>query len=219
MESLSNKNQDYVFNLEREIVKQSDKTEAEAKVMVAELLPDILEAQKKGVIAAKLFSATPKVKAEQLLHPEPVFSDVPFWQKALDNCLVYLALFAAVYGVGNAFSAKSSAKIGILSIMSMGIILGFFMTRYEKYLNPQASGTKPKWSKIITSSIIMLVVLLAWNYILVLPGINVINPAVPGEVCFVIAIIALAIRYLFKKKYQLVGSAFARTLRKKVTKD
>jgi uncharacterized membrane-anchored protein len=53
------------------------------------------------------------------------------------------------------------------------------------------------------------VVLFVWMWILQIPALRVINPVLPAVADIVIAAAAYGVRYLFRKHYNIVGSAFA----------
>lgn len=211
---LSNKNADYVFRLQKELEKQGKLSTDEAAAKVNELLPEIVIAQGHGQPANGLYMASPSIKANQILNPEvkpKTIADIPFWQRAVDNSLFWLAIFMGVYGLLGVFNAQNQGEQnGVLTIASVGIILGLFMAKYNEWLMPKRVGNKLKmsWLRIIATTVVLLVALVAWMWILQLPGIRVINPILPGYVYIIVAAIAYGIRYLLRKKYGITGSAF-----------
>lgn len=213
-ENLSNKNADYVFRLQRELASQGKLTQEKARGMVDELLPEILKAQRRGQPANGLYMAAPKMKANELLHPEENAAPkpVPFWQRSVDSALLYLAIFTGLFGIMELFSNtnKTSSSMGILSIASVGILMGVFMTKYEDWVLPNGSRSKVSWPKLIGVSFILIVGLFAWMWILALPAIQVINPVLPGIWYIIIAAAAYGGRYLFRKYYGIVGSTMGR---------
>ncbi|RVU70458.1 MULTISPECIES: DUF1129 family protein [Lactobacillus] len=211
---LTNKNSDYVFRLQKELREQGNMSEAEATSKVDELLPDIIIAQRHAQTANNLFMASPKMKADQILHPvqkPKTIMDLPFWQRAVDNGLFWLAIMMAIYGIMELFSTKQAqtSANGVLTIASTGILLGIFMAKYNELIMPNVNG-KPKisWPRVILISVGLVVVIVIWLGLLSLPVFRVINPVLPGIWYIIIAAAAYGIRYLFRKKYQIVGSAF-----------
>lgn len=211
---LSNKNSDYVFRLQKELERQGQLSSDEAVAKVNKLLPEIVIAQGNGQPANGLYMASPSIKANQILHPEEkpkTPADFPFWQRATDNALFWLAIFMGVYGLLGVFHAQSKdGQNGVLTIASVGIILGLFMAKYNEWLMPKTAGKKLKmsWLRVIGTTAALLVILVVWMWLLNLPGIRVINPILPGYIYVVVAVVAYGARYLFRKKYGITGSAF-----------
>ena len=122
-QKLSNKNQDYVFRLEKELQRQGSLSHEEAVAMTDGLLSEIVIAQRHGQPANGLYLASPKIKAEEMLHPEQKTVETPFWQRAVDGALLYLAIFVGLFGVIALFETKQpqNSQMGILTLASVGI--------------------------------------------------------------------------------------------------
>lgn len=206
---LSNKNQDYVFRLEKELQAQGSMSHDDAVAMTDKLLGEIVVAQRHGQPANGLYMAAPKIKAEEMLHPHKKPTKKPFWQLAVDGALMYLAIFVGLFGIIALFENKQSqnSQMGILTLASVGIALGVFMVKYNDWVMPK-NGQKMSWSKLILSGIGLAAVLFIWIWVLSLPFVRAINPVLPGEADVVIAVVAFGIRYLFRKHYNLTGSPF-----------
>lgn len=210
-EKLSNKNRDYVFRLEKELQKQGSMSRADAVAMTDGLLSEIIIAQRHGQPANGLYLASPAIKAEQMLHPKKKPVATPAWQLMVDGSLLYLAIFVGLCGILALFQTKNqpyNSQMGILTIASVGILMGIFMVKYNDWLMPQ-QGKRPSWVKLILRMLAVAVVLFVWMWILQIPALRVINPVLPAAADIVIAAAAYGIRYLFRKHYNIVGSAFA----------
>lgn len=210
-EKLSNKNKDYVFRLEKELQRQGSMSREDAVAMTDSLLSEIIIAQRHGQPANGLYLASPKIKAEQLLHPEQKPVETPFWQLAVDGALLYVAIFVGFYGVVALFQNEKhpeNSQMGILTLLSVGIMMGVFMVKYNDIVMPK-KGQRVGWSKIILGGLGIALALFVWIWILSLPAIRVINPILPGAANLVIAAAAYGVRYLFRQHYHIVGSAFA----------
>lgn len=212
---LSNKNADYVFRLQKELEQQGNMSAEQAKEKVDSLLVEIISAQWRGQPANGLYLASPKIKANQIIHPHrkpKTLADFPFWQRGVDNALLWLAIFMGIYGLLGLFNTKHlSSQNGVLTIASTGILLGLFMAKYDDWIAPMTQGgkrSKIHWPRVIGISVLLIVGLIVWISLLSLPGIRVINPVLPGIVYIIIAVAAYGIRYWFRKRYHIVGSAF-----------
>lgn len=213
---LSNKNSDYVFRLQKELEKQGKLTTEQAREKVDALLPEIIVAQRHGQPANGLYLAAPMVKANQMLHPEvkpKTMLDIPFWQRAVDNGLFWLAIFMGMYGLLGFSNPKTqSGQNGVLTITLTGVLLGVFMAKYYEWIMPKTgSNKKPKisWPRAIGVSVALIIILVVVLGVLSQPVFRVINPVLPGIVYIIIAAIAFGVRYLFRKKYDIKISAFS----------
>ena len=210
-EKLSNKNSDYVFRLEKELQKQGSMSRADAVAMTNGLLSEIIIAQRHGQPANGLYLASPAIKAEQMLHPKKKPVATPTWQLMVDGALLYLAIFVGLCGILALFQTKNqpyNSQMGILTIASVGILMGIFMVKYNDWLMPQ-QGKRPSLVKLILRMLAIAVVLFVWMWILQIPALRVINPVLPAVADIVIAAAAYGVRYLFREHYNIVGSAFA----------
>ena len=174
------------------------------------LLSEIVIAQRHGQPANVLYLASPKIKAEEMLHPEQKTVETPFWQRAVDCALLYLAIFVGLFGVIALFETKQpqNSQMGILTLASVGILMGVFMVKYNDWVMPK-NGQRIGLPKLLLSGLGIAVALFIWIWILSLPAIRVINPVLPGAVDIVIAAIAYGARYLFRQHYHITGSSFA----------
>lgn len=215
-QKLSNKNQDYVFRLEKELQRQGSMSREEAVTMTDGLLSEIVIAQRHGQPANGLYLASPKIKAEQMLHPDAKPVETPFWQKAVDGALLYLAIFVGLFGIIALFEndkAQNNSQMGILTLASVGILMGIFMVKYNDWITPK-NGQRIGWAKLVLSGLGIAAVLFVWIWILSLPAVRMINPVLPGIVDIIIAAIAYGARYLFRRHYHITGSTFAPSPRK-----
>lgn len=214
---LSNKNSDYVFRLQKELQNQGQMSADDAKAKVDPMLAEIVIAQHHGQPANGLYMASPKIKAQEMLHPKQKpkgLLDIPFWQRATDTTLLWLAIIFVMDGLLAVFNTKvQSGQNGLLTIVVMGIILGLFMAKYNEWALPKydANGNRQKmsWGKIIGISVLMIVVVIAGIGILTRPFLKVINPVLPGIVYLILGAALFGARYLFRKYYHITISAFA----------
>lgn len=203
---LSKRNEDYLFRLENLLVEAGlPKETAESKING--YLPEIIISQRKGIPATKLYG-TPQVKAKELINPDQKSSDVKFWQRALDNSLLYLAIFGGMFGLVSLFSqGKDSQPIGIVTIVSVGLLFGALMTYYNDLIVKKKED-RPKLWKIILGGVGIVVFIFAWITLMELPALRVINPVFPGWVVLIIAVVAFVYRRIFRAHYHIVDSPF-----------
>lgn len=210
---LSNKNSDYVFRLQKELILQGKMSSDKAEEEVNALLPEIVVAQHHGQPANGLYMASPKIKAQEMLQPpDPATIVHPFWQRAVDGALLYMVIFLGIFGVMYMFTpnVKSNGQMGIITLLSTGALMGVFMTKYNDWIMPQA-GKKKKlpFGRMIIGILALLVVLMVWVWLFTLPGLRFLNPVLPGVADVIIAALLFGARYLFRKKYKITGSTFA----------
>lgn len=212
---LSNKNSDYVFRLQKELEKQGNLSADEAAAKVDSMLAEIVIAQRHGQPANGLYLASPVIKASQILHPDvkpKSANDLPFWQRAVDNALLWLAIFMAMYGIMGLINTKLNNQNGVLTIIILGVLLGIFTVGYNDWIMPADSNgkrNKISWIRVILISLALVAIMLVVMGVLTLPQLRIINPVLPGIVYIIIAVVAYGARYFFRKKFNIVGSTVA----------
>ena len=210
---LSNKNSDYVFRLQKELETQGKMSQEDAQKRVDELLKDLVIAQRHGQPASTYYNMSPKLKAADMLKPKKKkASDIPFWQYATDNALFYVAIFFGLFGLIGLFQKndKYNSQMGVLTLLIVGASLGVFMTKYNDWVLPNGSkNRKIPWSKLIWGFVLLMGMLFICFGVLGLPALQVINPALPGIYNLIIAAVAYGIRWLFRRHYEIIGSAFS----------
>lgn len=215
-EMLSNKNNDYVFKLEKELQK-GGLSAAAAKDKVNSLLVEIVIAQKNGQPAYILFGKSPIEEAQELLHPKKEIKPTKFWQRAVDSGLLYLVIFTAIVGISALASQKETAtnQFGIVTLLSVGALFGVLMTYYNDLLGGKA---RPKFWKIILGGLGIMAILVAWITWWQMPFMKPVNPALPGWADLVIAAVAYLGRRVFRTRYHITTSTLLPAPRNK-TRD
>ncbi|RMC25771.1 MULTISPECIES: DUF1129 family protein [unclassified Lactobacillus] len=210
---LSKKNADYIFRLQKELENQGKLSQETAISKINKLLPDLLIAQRHGQPANNFYNMSPKIKAADILKPKlKTAADIPFWQYAVDSALLYVAIFVGIFGLIALFqpNSKNNSQMGILTLISIGALMGIFMTKYNTWLLPDnGKNKKIPWTKIILGMAGIIVVLYGWIMVLSIPALQVVNPVLPGMTNIIIALIAYGIRWLFRRHFEIVGSVFS----------
>ena len=205
---LTNKNEQYVFQLEREL-KAAGFEEAQIEKELALMLPQIIEHQKSGVTARQLFgTVTERVHAIVDGPAKDPDAKSPDWQIALDGGLLVGGLFALVTGVMLMLNPDSGSQpMGLLTLIINFIAGAFVMLAISKnapkFDNPK--GQRGYIRYLVVSTVAMV----AWLLLVVasqsfIP--NAINLVMSYEWYLLIGAAALAAKFYLKKKLNIVGS-------------
>lgn len=201
---LSNRNSEYLFRLEK-LLKENGLSEEEAKTKVNEFLPEMVIEQRKGRPASQLYG-TPQDKINKIINPKQKSSDVVFWKRALDNSLLYLAIFAGMFGLVSFFS-KEQQPIGVVTILSVGILFGTLMTYYNDLILRKKEDRPAMWKMLLGGFGIVIFIFL-WITLTEMPFMRAANPVFPGWVVLVIAVIAFVYRKIFRAHNHIIDSPF-----------
>lgn len=199
---LTKKNQDYMFHLEKELDqrKYAQKNEALSKVHA-----ELLEKQKTGIVATKLYGPVTKKADEIIAGPKKPAKIPTLWEMALDNGLMMFALFCAMYAIFGVFSKNSNqTNAGIITLIATSVVagigLGYF---YRQMLGQQKQRN---WGRVILNVIILVA---AWMAVFGLVGIipPSVNVVLPPVAYATLAIIAFAVRIYVKKRLDIPNPA------------
>lgn len=199
---LSNKNQDYIFRLEK-FLKAEGMTADKAQAEVDGMLQDIVQAQSKGITAGVLFKMAPQEKAHEIVHPKPKPRSLTFREKFFDNALLYITIFGAIIGIFAFMTPKNQQEqngtaMGIVSLIVIGILCGLTMTYFNEVLTRPKEDRPAGW-KLVLLGVGAIFVLFIVAAVLAIPPINVINPILPGGVDLLVAAVAYGGRWLWRK--------------------
>lgn len=204
---LSNKNSDYVFRLEKFLLDSENFSMTQVEPAIDQILPEIIVAQRKGIPASTLYQKSPSEKAREIAHPEPKSPEKQsFWLLALDNALLYLALFGVLYGIVQLTSngkQQQNGSLGLLTLIVMVAALGMAMAYYTNWMVTPKSKRTATW-KVVLYGFIALMVLFLWVTFSSLPAIKMINPILNPWAEIIIAAIAFVVRYFVRRKYHIV---------------
>lgn len=207
---LSNKNSDYVFRLQKELETQGKMEAGAAAAAVDQLLQEIITAQRKGITANNLFHASPKMKADQILHPVQKPQKTPYWQRLIDGILIYVAIMTGLFGVLALIQtpkANQSSQMGIVSLVLVGGLLGAVMTKYNDLLAPDAPK-KGRGIKLVLYGVAIFAGLMVIMWVFQNKALAVINPVLPAGADIAIAAIVYLVRFAFRRYYKITGSPF-----------
>ncbi|MDR1521362.1 MAG: DUF1129 domain-containing protein [Streptococcaceae bacterium] len=209
LSQLTKRNGSYIFQL-RKAMKVANYSEIEEIKILKNLLPKLLDAQKKGQTARQLFGtvancmSTFKSKSVVAKNDKALF----MW---LDSTLLMLGLLSTMTTIMNFFAKNREVKgNGVITLLVMAAIGGFvFLVMYHlfyKYEKPGADlSTKPRWW---VSMLILLGSMLVWMLLMSLTTIlpSNLNPILSKEVMLPLAVLSLAGWRIFHKKFNVESS-------------
>jgi uncharacterized membrane-anchored protein len=216
LSTLSAKNSDYVHNVTRGLL-LAGKSDEEVKAVLADVVPQIIEAQKTGITARNLLG-TPTEFIDQYKPKAPAkpqkYTNTDPKLMILDSVLLLFSILAALYGVMKEFN-KSGVYYGLTTLILSAIIGGFVM--YQVYLTQAKLNQKKKsagrWEKI-RPTLILCAYMIIWvavtSFAAFLPA--AFNPVLDGITLIILAVIVFGIRYLLKRKFKIVSSITSRSM-------
>lgn len=205
---LTKKNQEFIHIATNQLIKNG-KTDEEIKSLLEEILPNILENQKKGITARGLYGAPSDWAAQHTSKKEEASSDPTIynenpWLMWLDSSLFILALLGVLNGVLNLFRTSGN-QYGILSmlVIGFGVGAGMYMMYYFVYRHMGPNQTqRPKFLKALA---FLGFATLIWSAIFFLAAFipEALNPILPPLGTITLGLVAFGIRYVLNKKYHI----------------
>lgn len=215
--SLSNKNADYIHDVRKQL-SSFGKSDDDINAILEDILPEILRAQKNGT-TARVLKGTPtefvaeykpktgeKQKKETNKNPYLII---------LDSFLLIFALLAAVFGVTMEFQT-SSAVYGLATLVLSSIVgaVGMYgVYAFQVKAAAKKEGEKVSFWQRLKPTLQLMAFMFIWFGVMVFSGLlpRAINPVVDGITMIIMAAIAIGIRFLLKRKYN-IQSAFTSRL-------
>ncbi|MDH6364394.1 putative membrane-anchored protein [Enterococcus sp. PF1-24] len=205
--TLTKRNQQYIFDLKKSL-KAANFGEEELIQALHEVLPVLVDGQKKGITARKIFGTVSACADNIINKPQAAKEATPLlmW---LDNALLLLGVLALMSGLVRMFS-KNMAPYGLLTILVMATTGGWLFNmmykysfRYDRASVPKSErpGFIKKTLKILPAMLFCLFAMTAT--VMLPPAINLILDPI---LLIVIGGAAFAIRHYLKKKYGIVGA-------------
>lgn len=201
---LTKKNQEFIHIATTQLIKDG-KSDEEIKLLLEEILPTILENQKKGITARGLYGApsewaashskaatTPTSDQEQNENP---------WLMWLDSSLLIMALLGLFSGMLNAFGSGSQYGVLTFFITSFGIGGGMYFMYHTVYRHMN-NGSRPKLGRAV---LYLLLTTGLWSLVFFLAALipAAVNPVLAPIPSLLIGAIAFGVRYLLKQKYNI----------------
>lgn len=204
LQELTKKNQEFIHIATSQLIKDG-KTDDEIKVLLEEILPTIIEQQKKGLTARGIYGAPSEWAKQQSQIAEQATdetNDNP-WLMWLDSSLLILALLGFINGGMNLL--KSGSQYGILTFLTIGfgVGAGIYLMYHFIYRHMGKDGKeRPSFWKAL---LFLGVTTIAWAGIFLLAALipAAINPTLSPIATIFVGAVAFGLRYLLKKKYNI----------------
>ncbi|MGM9904889.1 DUF1129 family protein [Lactobacillus sp.] len=200
-EKLTKKNQKYLTSLKQALITEGKLGQTEAEDLTAPLLAKIVIAQEEGQTARRLFDLAPTDLARQLLQPKEENKAESKWPYFFVVCLAFLAMFSILAGVYESIAKGKldpNRQIGWLTILVLALFMGWVVVRYKDLVK---AGIKH--SHLQLWSIMSLVMAGAIIWLLRLPVLKTVNPALPAPLCFIVAASAIVTLVLLMRHFKI----------------
>lgn len=215
LSALTSKNSDYIHNVTRGLL-LAGKTDEQVKEILAEIVPQILSAQKTGLTARNLLGTPtefiaqyqPKVgqKEENDTNKDPKLM-------ILDSVLLLLALLAALYGIMMLFNNKAGVTYGITTILLSAVTGGLALYQvYRVQLAANSRKDKAKGLARFKPSILLFVYAVIWIFVTSLSALvpAPFNPVLGSIPYIILGVLAFGGRYLLKRRFNVQSALVPR---------
>ena len=203
---LTKKNEQYILQLERSL-KEAQVSKSKIASTLEEMLPVLVEKQKKGLTARQLFGTVTQQTQSVLEGPkkDPTVKS-PDWQIAVDGGLMVGGFFALIAGITLFLNPEQSEAMGVISLIMNFIVGGLALLALYK-VTPDINQPKGKRGYIrylVVSSLVMLawLVIVMGTQLLIPASINYVFPAI---VYLFIGSGSLVLKWYLKKTLDIRG--------------
>lgn len=227
---LTRKNEDFVYQLNKQLDARQVNADKKDEFMT-KTINELKAGQKSGKTAKTLFG-TPTQYAEELVHPkkkedQPV-GNQNFWMLALDNGMMFFAIFAFMFGLIGLINAKGLTanghvgNAGITAVILVAIAGGLLFGYVAKIMSPKKD---PKTGKLVQKGLWYRIGMIALAFIIwigiytiaaVLP--NAINPLLNKWVYLALGVIVFGIDLFFRARFNIVNNVFAGSPRRRANR-
>lgn len=211
---LTKRNEDYVYRL-NSILTDSEINNEKRDTIINEIVAELRTEQRKGVTATKLYGPVSTKAADIIMGPQKKAAEpsTSFWLTVLDNGLMMLAIFAAMYAVTGfmnktSLEAGDSGAGGLLTLLLTSILGGMGAALFYKKYGPNVKKEdKPAfWVTLLVMIAFIAVWILAYMLVALIPG--PLNSILPAAVYVAIAAIAFVARLYIKRRYNINRTMF-----------
>lgn len=207
---LTNKNQDYMFQLNSRL-ESLEYDPVKKEYVFHEMLEEIITAQEQHITARKTYGTVTE-QADNILGKnvriqEEAEERSETWKIYVDGALLAGGMFNLISGFGalqspDALETQVSLWQVIINFLLGGLAI-MMLTRYA----PRKGETKG----LLKYGIATVVIVISWAILTslllaIIP--NAINPIIPGAVVMVIGALALVGKWQFKKRLDVKGTLF-----------
>ncbi|WP_407658119.1 DUF1129 domain-containing protein [Limosilactobacillus caecicola] len=217
---LTRKNEEFVYQLNKQLEAKGVTADKKA-TFIDQTINDLLAGQKKGQTAKAQFG-TPTAYADELINPKKKTSEVPensnFWLLALDNGMMFFAIFAFMFGLiafmnPNSLSPNGHyGSSGLTAILIIAIAGGLLFGYVAKIMAPYKDK---KTGKVVQRNLwlrIGLIVLafLIWIGIYTLTALlpNAVNPQTNKWVYIILGIVVFGADLFLRTRFNITNNVF-----------
>lgn len=211
LQHLTNKNQEFIHIATHQLIKDG-KSDEEIKAILENILPEILDNQKKG-IPARTFLGAPTTwaasftdKANQESKENQAKNTNP-WLMWLDTSLLFMGVVALLNGLMLLFNSKT-VSAGLISLLALSFGGGAAMYAAYHFIYRhmgKPKGERPGWFKtILILTAAMILWILIYTATAFLPA--TVNPQLPAIALLLIGAAAFGLRHFFQKKYNILNA-------------
>lgn len=201
---LTNKNQDYMFQLNSRL-EELDYDSEKKEYVFNDMFKEIITGQESSIPARRIYG-TPTEQADNILGknvrlPEEEVERSPNHLLYLDGALLMGGLFNLILGISAMRSGGN--QVGLLQVILnflFGGLAVLILTRYA----PKPGQTKG----LLKYGLATVIVIVGWTTIMatVLSLLDFMNPIIPGGLVLAIGVIALFAKWYFKRKFDIKGT-------------
>jgi len=206
-EKLTNKNQDYMFQLNSRL-EELEYDPVKKTYIFNDMLHEMITAQESSIPGKRIYGTVTE-QADNILGkdveiPEAEKEKSPLWMRYMDGALLLGGLFSIVNGIGAL--QEGGEPVGIFQILLNFLFGGLAVLALTKYA-PKPGETKGMFKYIAAT----IGVMFAWVFaltgaLLIIP--DVINPIIPGGVVIGIGAVSLVAKWYLKRKLGIEGTLF-----------
>ena len=209
--NLTKKNQEFIHIATNQLI-HDGKSDEEIKAILEEVLPTIIENQKKGLTARSLFGA-PTVwaasfteQASDKKSEKEEKNDNP-WLMWLDTSLLFIGVVALLTAVMGFFNSATTSS-GLISLIALGFGGGAAMYAVYHFIyrhSGKPKSERPGWFKTI---LVLVLAMLGWVIIYTATAFlpTAINPQLPPIVMLILGAAALIGRHFLQKKFNILNN-------------
>ena len=210
-QTLTKRNEDFMFRLRKEL-KDSKLNDEQRQTAIIDTETKLLAGQKTGKTAKQLFGTPTQRLTELVEGPKKEKIEAQnnnYWLRALDNALIFVALFAAMYGIMMAMQPKTIEQApgpaGVLSIILTSAMGGLGISYIYKIMAKQKK--RPSiWKQGGITIVAVILWMIFYTSFAMLP--KIINPILPIYGYISLAIATFALRWYLRRKFQITGGPF-----------
>lgn len=207
-QTFTKRNEDFMFRLKKEL-SASDVAVEKQNEALEETKLRLLAGQLKGETAKQIYG-TPTDRVKSIVEgPKKAPVETKYWMKALDNGMVFLMIFALMFGIMLIAQPKSITSepgpAGITAMLAISIIGGACAPFLTDRLQPTSKKKERTsiWKTIGMATGMILVWMVAYMAFSSLP--QSLNPVLPFEAYLVLAAVLFGVRMWFKRRYHVTG--------------